>query len=309
MSEQPLCGVTAFVTGASRGIGLAIALRLARAGANIAIAAKTVLPDPRLPGTIDTAARAVEEAGGRALPIRLDVRDADAIAEAVARTAARFGGIDMLINNAGAIHLGPLEHTLPKRIDLVWSINARATLLAARACLPWLRRSANPHVLNICPPLNLDPQWLAGRVAYAVSKYAMSLVTSGLAAEWADEGIAVNALWPKTAIATAAVRNLLGGEKAIEHCRIPEIMADAAFTILTRPSREASGRFFIDEDVLRSTGVADFDRYAVRSGVELLPDFFVGEPPEVERWRRILGAAVDSFHLTEKHARPADGPS
>lgn len=306
MAERPLRDVTAFVTGSSRGIGLAIALRLAQAGANIAVAAKTVTPDPRLPGTIDTAARAIEEAGGHALPLPLDVRDAEAIGEAVARAAARFGGIDILVNNAGAIHLAPLEQTPVKRIDLMWAINARAAMLTAQACYPWLRRSANPHVLNICPPLNTDPRWLAGRIAYTVSKYAMSLVTSGLAAEWADAGIAVNALWPKTAIATAAVRNLLGGDRAIERSRHPRIMADAAFVVLTQAARETTGRFFIDEDVLREAGCRDFEQYAVKPGAPLLPDFFLGDPPDAAQWRELLRPMLDSGMQATKHAPPAD---
>jgi len=266
---------TLFITGASRGIGLAIALRAARDGAKVVIAAKTVEAHPKLPGTIHTAAREIEAAGGRALPLATDVRFEDQIEAAVATAVRRFGGIDVLINNASAIHLAGTYQTPATKFDLMHQVNTRGAFLASRACLPHLANADNPHILNISPPLNLDPKWFAGHAAYTISKYGMSLCVLGMAEEFRKQKIAVNALWPKTAIATAAVRNLLGGEDAVRRCRRPEIMADAAHAILTRSSRECTGRFFIDEDVLREAGVADFSSYSVEPGAELFPDFFV----------------------------------
>jgi citronellol/citronellal dehydrogenase len=272
---QNLRGKTLFITGASRGIGLAIALRAARDGAQVVVAAKTVEPHPKLPGTISSAVEAIEAAGGQGLAVATDIRFEEQVASAVEAAVRRFGGIDILVNNASAIQLtGTLATTLPK-FDLMHQVNVRGTFLTSRACLPHLIRAENPHILNISPPLNLKPAWFAGHVAYTMSKYGMSLCVLGMAEEFRAEGVAVNALWPRTAIATAAVQNLLGGSQAISRCRRPEIMADAAWQILTRNSRECTGQFFIDDDVLRAAGVTDLDRYAVTPGAELLPDFFV----------------------------------
>jgi citronellol/citronellal dehydrogenase len=270
-----LRGKTLFITGASRGIGLAIALRAARDGANVVIAAKTVEAHPRLPGTIFSAAEEVEAAGGRALPCEVDVRSEEQIQAAVERAVQTFGGLDILVNNASAISLtGTLETPL-KRFDLMHQVNARGTFACSQACLPHLLRAQNPHILNIAPPLNLDPRWLAPHVAYTMAKYGMSLCVLGMAAEWAEAGVAVNALWPRTAIATSAVRNLLGGEESLRGCRRPEIMADAAHVLLTRSSREGTGRFCIDDEVLASAGVKDLSGYAVDPSAPLLPDFFL----------------------------------
>lgn len=270
-----LRGKTLFITGASRGIGLAIALRAARDGANVAVVAKTTEPHPKLPGTVHTACDAIEKAGGRALPCVADIRLDDQVALAVQRTVERFGGIDICVNNASALQLTPTADTPMKKFDLVHQINARGTYLCTQACLPHLRRAENPHVLTLSPPLNLEPRWFGPHVAYSLAKFGMSLCVLGHAEEFRDEGIAVNALWPKTVIATAAVQNVLGGDESIRRARKPEIMADAAHAILTKPSREFSGNFCVDEDVLRSAGVRDFDRYAVAPGAELLPDFFL----------------------------------
>jgi citronellol/citronellal dehydrogenase len=270
-----LCKKTLFITGASRGIGKAIALRAARDGANVVVAAKTAEPDARLPGTIYTAAAEIEAAGGKALPCVVDVRAEAQIQEAVRRAVETFGGIDVLVNNASAISLGGTLDTPMKRFDLMHQVNARGTYACSRACIPILARGENPHILNIAPPLNLEPRWFAPHLAWAMAKVGMSLCVLGMAEELRAEGIAVNALWPRTAIATAAIRNLLGGEPAIAGCRKPEIMADAAHAILVRPSRDLTGRFLIDEDVLRAAGVSDFDAYAVLPGAPLLPDFFV----------------------------------
>lgn len=270
-----LRGKTLFITGASRGIGKAVALRAARDGANITIAAKTTRNHPKLPGTIYTAAEETEAAGGKALACPVDIRFEEQVEAAVRRTLERFGQIDILVNNASAISLTGTLETTTKRFDLMHSVNTRGSFLCSKLCIPHLRRAANPHILNISPPLNLEPRWFAPHVAYSIAKVGMSLCVLALAEEFREDGIAVNALWPRTAIATAAVRNLLGGEEAIRRCRKPEMMADAAHAILTRPSREFSGNFLIDEDVLRGTGVTDFTPYAVHPGAELLPDFFV----------------------------------
>jgi citronellol/citronellal dehydrogenase len=275
MSSASLKGKTLFVTGASRGIGLAIAIRAARDGARIAIAAKTAEPHPKLPGTIYTAAAEIESAGGQALPLVVDIRDEQQVVEAVARTVETFGSIDILVNNASAISLTPTLQTPLKRYDLMHQINTRGTFVCSQACLPHLLKAENPHILNISPPLNMESRWFAPHVAYTMSKYGMSMCVLGMAEEFRQQGVAVNALWPRTAIATAAVRNLLGGEEAIRRCRKPEIMADAAYVILTQPSRTCTGNFFIDEDVLRSAGVTDFTPYAVDASAELLPDFFI----------------------------------
>lgn len=270
-----LRGRTLLVTGGSRGIGLAIALRAAADGANVAIAAKTVDPHPKLPGTIGEAAAAIEAAGGHSLAIRMDIRDEEAIDRAAAMTADRFGGIDILVNNASAINLAGTEALDAKRFDLIQQVNVRGTFLMSRACVPWLRRAENPHILTLSPPLDLDPRWFAPHAGYTISKYAMSMLMLGMAEEFRAVGIACNALWPRTTIATAAVEFALGGRAMLRRSRTPEIVADAAHAILTAPARETSGRFFLDEDVLRERGVLDFTRYAVVPGEPLHPDLFV----------------------------------
>jgi citronellol/citronellal dehydrogenase len=269
-----LNGKTLFITGASRGIGLAIALRAARDGANIAIAAKTDRPHPKLPGTIHTAAQDIEAAGGRALPLKVDIRDEDAVAEAMKQTATRFGGIDILVNNASAIYLAPTPEVPIKRFDLMHGVNVRGTFVCSQKALPWLLQAENPHILNLSPPLNMDAKWFAPHVAYTMAKYGMSMCVLGMAEEFRDRGIAVNALWPRTVIATAALA-MLGGTVNPENCRKPEIMADAAHWVLTRPSRQATGNFYIDDEVLEKAGVTDLDHYAVKPGAELLPDLFL----------------------------------
>ncbi|MGF1511489.1 MAG: SDR family oxidoreductase [Myxococcota bacterium] len=264
-----------FITGGSRGIGLAIAKRAARDGAKIAIAAKTTEPHPKLPGTLYTAAEEIRESGGEALPLVCDIRFEDHVLAAVDETVKTFGGIDVLVNNASAIQLTGTLHTPMKRYDLMNQVNARGTFLCSQACLPHLLDATNPHILMNSPPLNLDPRWFKGHVAYTMAKYGMSMCVLGMSEEFRDEGVAVNALWPRTPIATAAVMNLLGGEDMIKASRHPEIMADAAYTILNRRSRECTGNFFIDDEVLRESGVSDFDRYAVDPSRELMPDFFL----------------------------------
>jgi citronellol/citronellal dehydrogenase len=273
---ESLRGKTLFITGASRGIGLAIALRAARDGANIAVVAKTVEPHPKLPGTIHTAVQAIEKAGGRGLACATDLRFEDQVAAAVEQTAKTFGGIDVCVNNASAIQLTGTLETETKRFDLMFGVNVRGTFVSSRLCLPHLFKAANPHILNLSPPLNMRPKWFAGHVAYTMSKYGMSLCVLGMAEEFRARGVAVNALWPRTAIATAAVQNLLGGDEAVKRCRKPEIMADAAHAILVRSSRQCTGQFFIDDEVLKAEGVADLGRYAVSpEATDLIPDFFV----------------------------------
>lgn len=271
-----LKGKTLFITGGSRGIGLTIALRAAKDGANIVIAAKTSEPHPKLPGTIHTAAEDIREAGGEALPMVCDIRSEDDVEAAVNAGVERFGGIDVCINNASAISLRPTAKTSIRRFDLMHQVNTRGTFLVSRTCLPYLLKAENPHILNISPPLNMEEKWFAPHVAYSIAKYGMSLCVLGMAGEFRDQGIAVNALWPRTAIATAAVQNLLGGDEMIRRSRKPEIMADAAHAILTRPAGSTSGNFFIDDEVLESEGITDLSAYAVDPGVgELMPDFFV----------------------------------
>lgn len=269
-----LQGKTLFVTGASRGIGLAIATRAARDGANIVIAAKTAEPHPKLPGTIHTAAAEIEAAGGQALPLVCDIRDEDAVKRAVAAGAARFGGIDIVINNASAIALLGTEQITMSRFDLMHQVNARGTFLVSKLCLPWLYKAENPHILALSPPLDMLEKWFAPHVAYSMAKYGMSMCVLGMAGEFRERGIAVNALWPRTTIATAAV-NMLGGDELMRHSRKPEIMADAAHAIITRPSREFTGNFCIDDEVLESQGCTDLSRYSVDPSVQPMPDFFV----------------------------------
>jgi citronellol/citronellal dehydrogenase len=276
---RPLAGRTLFITGASRGIGLAIGLRAARDGANVAIAAKSTQPHPKLPGTIFTAAAEIEAAGGRALPLAVDVREESQVSVAVERTVATFGGIDILVNNASAISLTATSDTSMKRFDLMYGINTRGTFLCSSACLPHLSRSANPHILMISPPLNLQERWFAPHVAYSISKYGMSLCVLGLAGELRPRGIAVNALWPRTVIGTAALQVAMAGSSEAERRRVrnPQIMADAAHAILRRPAREFTGQFCIDEQILREDGASDFSAYRppdVREQ-DLLPDFFL----------------------------------
>jgi citronellol/citronellal dehydrogenase len=270
-----LAGKTLFITGASRGIGKAIALRAAREGANVVIAAKTAEPHPKLPGTIHTAAHDVERAGGKALACVVDVRFEDQIHAAVAKAVSTFGGIDVLVNNASAISLTGTLATPMKRFDLMHQINTRGTFACSQACIPHLLKAENAHILNIAPPLDLNEKWFAPHVAYTIAKFGMSLCVLGMAGEFRDAGIGVNALWPRTVIATAAVQNLLGGDAIVRGSRTPDIVADAAHVVLTRPSRTCTGNYFIDEDVLRSVGVTDFAKYQTVAGAELVPDFFV----------------------------------
>jgi citronellol/citronellal dehydrogenase len=279
--ERNLKGKTLFISGGSRGIGLAIALRAAADGANVAIAAKTAEPHPKLPGTIYTAAEEIEKAGGKALALICDIRDETQVAEAVAATQSAFGGIDIAVNNASAIQLTGTLETDMKRFDLMHQVNARGTFLVSKACIPHLMRAANPHILNLSPPLDMQAKWFKGHVAYTMAKFGMSMCTLGMSAEFGPDGIGVNSLWPLTAIDTAAVRNLLGGEAVARMCRSAAIMADAAHAILTRPARECTGNFFIDEEVLRAEGVADFSAYAPGAIEALAADFFV--PDEVFR--------------------------
>ncbi len=270
-----LTGKTLFITGGSRGIGEAIALRAARDGANICIAAKSDQPHSKLPGTIHSVAEKIRQAGGRALPLVMDVRFEDQVEQAVSRCVETFGGIDICINNASAISLTAVPDTDMKRYDLMQDINTRGTFLTSKTCLPHLLKAANPHVLTLSPPLNMDPRWFAAHPAYTISKYGMSMCMLGMAEAYRDLGVAFNALWPKTLINTAAVENLLGGREVTARSRSPKIVADAAHWILTRDSREFTGNFCIDEDVLRSAGVTDFSSYAVGPGVELIGDLFL----------------------------------
>ncbi|MEO8673437.1 MAG: NAD(P)-dependent oxidoreductase [Tahibacter sp.] len=269
-----LRGRTLFVTGASRGIGLAIAKRAARDGANIVIAAKSEVANPKLPGTIHTAAAEIEAAGGKALALKVDVREEAEVQAAVAQAVAHFGGIDILVNNASAIWLAGINGTPMKRYDLMHQVNVRGSYLCTQACLPHLKRALNPHILMLSPPLNMASKWFAHHTAYTMSKYGMSLAAFGLAAELAKDGVAVNALWPRTVIDTAALA-MLGGMARPENCRSADIMADAAHWIFTQPSRGLSGQFLLDEEVLRRAGVKDFDKYAVKPGTALLPDLFL----------------------------------
>ena len=268
---------TLFITGASRGIGLAIALRAARDGANIAIAAKTAEPNPKLPGTIYTAAKEIEQAGGKALPLIVDVRDEASVISAIEQTVARFGGIDICVNNASAIQLTPTTMTDMKRYDLMHQINTRGTFMVSKYCIPHLKKAANPHILNLSPPLDMSEKWFSNHVAYTMAKFGMSMCVLGMAGELRHDGIAVNALWPRTGIATAAIRNALAGDEGLKMCRTVDIMADAAHVILTKPARAFTGHFCIDDTLLWEAGVRDFDKYRVDPTRDLMPDFFVPE--------------------------------
>ena len=270
-----LSGKTLFITGASRGIGLAIALRAARDGANIVVAAKTADPHPKLPGTIYTAAAEIEAAGGRALPIVVDVRDEASVQAAVDKAVETFGGIDICVNNASAISLTGTLATDMKRYDLMHQINGRGTFLTSKLCLPHLKKAANPHILALSPPLDMSPHWFGPHVAYSMAKYNMSLCMLGMAAEFKSDGIACNALWPRTAVATAAMEFAITGAEGLKHCRTPEIMADAAHAIFLKNSREFTGQFVIDDTFLYGEGERDFDKYKVDPSATLLPDFFV----------------------------------
>lgn len=273
-----LKGKTLFITGSSRGIGLAIGLRAARDGANIVIAAKTTEPHPKLEGTIYTAAAEIQQAGGQALPLVLDIRFEEQVQEAFAKAASEFGGIDILVNNASAINLSSTEALDMKRYDLMHGVNARGSFLCSKYALPYLKQADNPHVLMISPPLNMEARWFAPHVAYSMAKFGMSMCVLGMAEEFRRDGIAFNALWPRTTIATAAIQNLLGGAEMMRISRKPSIMADAAYAIFNKPSRELSGNFFIDDEVLAQEGISDFRPYQVDESLdenELAPDFFV----------------------------------
>ncbi len=269
-----LKGRTLFITGASRGIGLSIGLRAARDGANVVIAAKTTEPHPKLPGTIYTAAEEIEKAGGQALALPVDIRDENAVAAAMADAASKFGGIDILVNNASAIFLAKTTDVPMKRYDLMHQVNARGTFVCSQACIPYLKKGTNPHILNISPPLNMKVKWFQDHCAYTMAKYGMSMCVLGMSGELASDGIGVNALWPRTCIATAAI-NMLGGDALRRQSRKPEIMADAAHYVLTSDSKTTTGNFFIDDEVLASHGIKDLSNYAVEPGQSLLPDFFL----------------------------------
>jgi citronellol/citronellal dehydrogenase len=287
-----LKGKTLFITGASRGIGLAIALKAARDGAQIAIAAKTETPHPKLEGTIYTAAEEIEKAGGKALPLVVDVRDEHAVKAAIDKTAATFGGIDIVVNNASAVSRTPVAETDMKRYDLMQSINTRGTFMVSKYAIPYLEKASNPHILMNSPPLDMKEKWFAGTTGYSIAKYGMSLVALGLAGELRGKGIAVNALWPRVTIATAAIKNLLGGERVMRMSRTPEIMADAAYAIFQKPAKSFTGHFLIDDTFLAGEGVTDFEKYRSAPGEPLAGTFFVPDdlppPPGVEisgkRW-------------------------
>jgi citronellol/citronellal dehydrogenase len=270
-----LRGKTLFITGASRGIGLAIGVRAARDGANVVIAAKTAEPNPKLPGTVFTAAEEIDKAGGKGLGVVCDIRFEEQVAAAVKKAVEKFGGIDILVNNASAISLTGTEHTPMKRYDLMHQINTRGTFVCSQACIPFLKKASNPHILNISPPLNMEERWFAPHVAYTMAKFGMSMCVLGMAGELRRDGIAVNALWPRTTIATAAIQNLLGGEAAMRGSRKPAIMGDAAHAILTKPSRELTGKFCIDDEVLIAEGKTDLSEYAMDPNAQLLPDYFI----------------------------------
>ena len=266
---------TLFITGASRGIGKAIALRAAQDGANIAVVAKTKEPNPKLPGTVYSAVDEINAVGGNGLACIADIRFEDQVQDAVNATVKEFGGLDIVINDASAISLTPTLETEIKRFDLMFSVNVRGTFMCSKLCIPHLKKSENPHILNLSPPLSMDSKWFAHHVAYTMSKYGMSMCVLGMAEEFKKDKIAVNALWPRTAIATAAVKNLLGGESAVKHSRKPEIVADAAYYIITEPSEECTGNFFIDDEVLIEHGITDLSQYSIVPNARLIPDFFL----------------------------------
>ena len=266
---------TIFLSGASRGIGRAIALRAAKDGANIIVAAKTAEPHPKLPGTIYSVAEEIEEAGGQALPVIVDIRHEEIVEEAVAKGVEKFGGIDILVNNASAIFLAGTLHTPMKRFDLMHSVNVRGTYLCSQKCLPHLMKSDNPHILNMSPPLNMETKWFAPHVAYTMSKFGMSMCVLGMAGEFKRDGIAVNALWPRTTIATSAVKYMVGGDEMMRMSRKPEILSDSAHWILSQDSKEVTGNFFVDDEVMARMGKTDLSEYSVEPGAELAPDFFV----------------------------------
>lgn len=275
MSAMSFQNKTVFITGASRGIGKAIGIRLAKEGANIVIASKSVEENPKLGGTIYSAAKEIEAAGGKALPIQCDIRFEDQINRAVTKAAEHFGGIDILLNNASAISLTPAEQTEPKPFDLMHDINVRGTFFVSKACIPYLKNATNAHILNLSPPINMDIKWLKGHVSYTISKYNMTMIALGLSAELKKYNIAANALWPRTTIATAAVQNLLGGDALIKMSRTTDIIADAAYYILSKPSTECTGNTFIDEDVLAAEGITDLENYSVVPGGKLYQDLFI----------------------------------
>lgn len=277
MTDQPLKGKTLFITGASRGIGLAIAKAAARQGANIAIAAKSTKPHPKLEGTIYTAAEEIEALGGKALPLRVNIREEDHVKEAIEKTVETFGGIDIVVNNASAISLTPILQTEMKRFDLMNQVNSRGAFMVAKYAIPHLAKAENPHILSLSPPLDMNEKWFAGHVAYSMAKFGMSMVVLGLAGELRQAGIAVNALWPRTTIATAAVKNILGGEKLMMASRTTDIIADAAMLMFAKNSKEFTGQFIIDDSFLYEEGVRDFDKYRVDPTQNLMPDFFVPE--------------------------------
>jgi citronellol/citronellal dehydrogenase len=278
-----LKGKTLFITGGSRGIGLAIALRAARDGANVTIAAKTAEPHPKLEGTIYTAAAEIEAAGGKCLPLMVDIREEEAVVAAIAKTAETFGGIDILVNNASAISLTNTQMTEMKRFDLMHQINTRGTFMVSKYAIPFLEKAENPHILMLSPPLDMSMRWFAPHLAYSMAKYGMSLCVLGLAGELAPKGIAVNALWPRSTVATAAVKNLLGGDKMVQASRTPDMLGEAAWMVFNKPSREFSGNFLIDDSFMAGEGVTDFTPYRVDPSVPLMPDFFVpadSKPPQ-----------------------------